>query len=126
MRQSILRTACAAFLLLTAGAQAGTLEDGLAAFDRQDYPKSLELLRPLAENGSVPAQVRLAVMYKKSLGVAQDYALAAKWFHKAAEQGYPLAQVLLSFMYKDGEGVTQDSAAADEWLGKTSVPSSLK
>ena len=42
-------------LMLTGGAAAGPLEDGLAAHERGDYATALQLFRPLGEQGNASA-----------------------------------------------------------------------
>ncbi len=46
-------------LMAANGASAGPLEDGDAAYDRQDYATALRLWKPLADNGD--ANVRYSV-----------------------------------------------------------------
>ena len=50
-------------VLLAGSAIAGALEDGVAAYVRQDYPTASRLLRPLAEQGDAEAQGTLGLMY---------------------------------------------------------------
>jgi TonB family protein len=96
-------------LFLTLGtAWGGALEDGGAAFERNDYVTAIKLWRPLAEQGNAPAQAMLGAMYNEGLGVTQDYKEAAKWFRLAAEQGVADAQHNLGWMYANGQGVLQD------------------
>ena len=57
---------------------AGPLEDGEAAYFRGDYVTALQLYLPLAEQGNIVSQVRLALMYANGHGVPQDYSQAAK------------------------------------------------
>ena len=53
-------------------ASAGPFEDGLAAYQRDDYATALRLWRPLANHGDSDAQYRLGRMYLTGLGVARD------------------------------------------------------
>ena len=102
---------------LSAPVPAGPLEDGLAAYDKQDYATAMRLLRPLADQGDARAQVGLAVMYLLGdQGVPQDYALAMKWYRLAADQGNAGAQNNLGAMYEKGQGVPQDYVQAHKWL----------
>ena len=48
-------------LMLTGGAAAGPLEEGVAAYTRGDYATALRLQRPLAEYGDAFAQVTLGL-----------------------------------------------------------------
>ncbi len=109
-----LRATLAALLLLAAAdmANAGSLEDALAASKKSDYATALRLFRPLAEKGNVVAQSALGFMYETSEGVPQDYAEAAKWYHLAAAQGDAFAQTRLGYMNEIGVGVPRDFAAA--------------
>jgi TPR repeat protein len=96
---------------------AGSYDDGLAAYNRNDYATALSLIRPLAELGNARAQYLLAVMYQEGLGVPQDYAQAAKWYRLAGEQRHLRAQLNLGYMYENGE-LPQDYAEAARWYRK--------
>ena len=102
-------------LMLTGGAAAGPLEDGMAASARGDYATALRLLRPLAEEGEVNAQSFLGAAYAMGWGVPKDYAEAIKWQRLAAEQGDAGAQSRLGLMYEGGWGVRKDYAEAIKW-----------
>ena len=90
-------------------------EDGVAAFNRDDYAEALREWRPLAERGDVNAQYKLGQMYAYGFGVPQDYAEAVKWFRRAAEQGDANAQLNLGAMYGEGEGVRRDYVQSHMW-----------
>jgi TPR repeat protein len=105
-------------LSLAAPVAAGPFEDGVAAYEREDYATALRLLRPLAEQGEASAQFNLGFMYDLGQGVPQDYAEAVKWYRKAADQGNAAAQYNLGLMYDNGHGVPQDYAEAVKWYRK--------
>jgi TPR repeat protein len=102
-------------LILLGGAIAGTLGDGVVAYQRGDYAAAVGLLRPLADQGNTTAQANLGVLYANGQGVPQDYAQAVMWYHKAADHGDADAQANLGFMYFKGLGVPQDRAQAILW-----------
>src|ERR1700675_398309 len=77
---------------------AAPLDDGLAAYQRNDYATALKLLRPLAEQGDASAQLSLGSMYFSGRGVKRDQAEALKWYLRAADQGNVQAQNNLGFM----------------------------
>jgi len=68
-----------------AQAFAGQLEDADAALNSKDYATALQLLRPLAEQGGVKAQLKLSDMYEKGLGVPKDHIEAIQWKNKAGD-----------------------------------------
>jgi uncharacterized protein len=103
-------------LAMIGNAGAGPLEDGLAAYEKGDYPTAMRLLRPLAERGDANAQTKLGAMYYNSYGVPKDYKQAFLWWRKAAEQGGRQAQGALGFMYQEGSGVPQDYVQAYMWF----------
>ena len=94
---------------------AGPLEDGLDAFDADDYATAMRLLRPFAAQGDGGAQFRVGWMYDEGKGVPLDDTEAVKWYRLAAAQGDKGAQNNLGGMYSDGEGVKQDYAEAAKW-----------
>ena len=95
--------------------EAGTLEDGLAAYEQGDYKTARQLWLPLAEQGVSDAQFNIGVIYDSGLGLEQDTAEAVKWYRRAAEQGDAEAQTRLGLMYDNGRGVPQDNAEAMKW-----------
>jgi uncharacterized protein len=100
---------------------AGPFEDGVFAYEKNDYATALRLLRPIAEgfgdkDDVVLAQNLLGLMYRKGQGVPQDYAVAVSWYRKAAEQGDEHGQSSLGLLYESGRGVPQDYVLAHMWL----------
>ena len=88
-------------------------------------------MRPLAKEGNVHAQARLAFLYANGEGVAQDYAAAVGWYRKAAEQGNAIAQYNLGDMYRVGEGVPRTTPPRRAGIAKrpsraTRVPNNLE
>ncbi len=82
--------------------RADTLQDGIAAMLRKDYPAALRLLEPLARTGEPNAQLRLGLLYYHGHGVRESDAQAVQWFERAARQGLPEAQFQLGNMYAYG------------------------
>ena len=94
---------------------AGDFEDGVVAYEKQDFATALRLWTPLAEQGNAVAQSNLGWMYDKGRAVTQDYKTAVKWYTLAAEQGIAFAQSNLGLMYDQGRGVAQDYVKAHMW-----------
>ncbi len=91
-------------------------QEGLDAYEREDYATALKEWRPLAEQGDAVAQCNLGVMYQLGLGVPRDYQEAAQWCRLAGEQEHAGAQVLLGAMYHLGQGVPRDDTLAHMWV----------
>ncbi len=114
-----------AIMALAVPANAGPLEDGLAAVaaaKRGDYATALRLWRPLAEQGNASAQFNLGQMYDIGYGVSQDHAEAVTWYRLAAEQGVASAQHNLGLTYDNGQGVPQDHTEAVKWYRLAAEP----
>ena len=77
----------AAQILGSAGAVAGPWEDGMAAYNRDDYVPAIQVFRAMAAQGNVKAQSALGVMYRRGQGVARNSARAFVWFSRAAARG---------------------------------------
>jgi hypothetical protein len=71
-----------------------------------------------AQAGDPNAELQLAILYAKGVGVAQDYATAATWFRAAANQGNARAQYDLGVLYERGRGVPTDQVEAANWYLK--------
>lgn len=91
------------------------LDEGLAAFKKQDFAGALREWRPLAEQGEAAAQITLGMLYENGKGVTQDHKEAARWYRLAAEQGQAKAQIYLGSMYSQGKGVPQNFKEAAHW-----------
>ena len=103
-------------LLCSSVARANSLEEVVEAYNKGNYIQVLELLHPLAAQGSADAQYQLGFIYHMGKGVDQDYPEAAKWYRLAAEQGHAVAQNNLGVLYVNGKGVTQDYVRARMWF----------
>jgi uncharacterized protein len=99
-------------------AMAGAFEDGVTAYERQDYATALRLFQPLADQGDASAQFNIGSMYAYGEGVPQNFAEAGKWFRRAADKGHATAQFNLGAMYAEGLGLAQDYAEAARWFRK--------
>jgi TPR repeat protein len=105
-------------------AQAQSLHDGAAAYNRQDYVRASNIFIPLAERGVAPAQAWLGFMFQTGRGVPQNYIEAAMWYRRAAEQGDSLAQYSLGLLYDKGQGVPRDVIEASKWLNLSTAAAS--
>ena len=74
-------------ILANAGAVAGPLEDGVAAYNRGDYVPAIHLFRPLAQGGNARAQRALGAMYRRGQGVAKNLPRAFMWLSLASARG---------------------------------------
>jgi uncharacterized protein len=109
------------FLALIGAALAGPLENGIAAYDRGDYPTAMRLFAPSAERGDAWAQSYVGFMYWEGLGVAQNFATAAQWSQLAADKGNGDAQQNLAMAYKNGWGFPVDYVEAHMWFNLASM-----
>jgi TPR repeat protein len=130
-----LRAAVSAALMLAAATVAGTpaaagpLEDGIKAFDGEQYAEALVLLTPLAEGGNADAAYLLGEMYgprswgqkgENRYGVELDNARAIQWWSKAAEAGNARAQLKLGWYLMHGKDVVAvNEAQGLGWLVKS-------
>ena len=94
------------------------LQAGIDAIVRRDFTSALTIIKPLAEQGNVAAQINLGNLYMKGWGVEQNYHLAQHWYLKAAEQGERMAQTKLGILYYYGLGIDKDLAEAARWFQK--------
>ena len=75
------------------------LKAGRNAYERKDYANAIKELVPLAQAGTVEAEVLLGKMYMLGQGVPKDADLALKWFRAAADQENAEAEFFLGAMY---------------------------
>ena len=115
--RALLMVACAV-LMISSGtfAHAQSLQQGVSAFNRQDYQRASLNFIPLAEQGNAAAQAYLGFLFETGRGVPQNYTEAAMWYRRAAEQGDSLAQYSLGLLYDRGQGVPRNIVEASKWL----------
>ena len=75
-----------------------------------------------AEQGYVPAESAVAMMYADGRAVEQNYAEAGKWWIKASEGGDLLAARHTWNLYRNGEGVARDRNIANQWANVIGEP----
>ena len=80
-----------------------------------DLASAFQSTLKAAEQGSVPAQSAVAMLYANGRGVQQNYAEAGKWWIKAAEGGDLKAARHAWNLYRNGEGVDRNPAIANQW-----------
>ncbi|MCG8426083.1 MAG: sel1 repeat family protein, partial [Chromatiales bacterium] len=88
------------------------LSSGIAAFESKHFGNAAKILSPLADQGNVEAQYRMAIMAQNGLGMTVNELLAYKYMKSAAESGLAIAQHGLGFMYLEGECVEKNPTKA--------------
>jgi TPR repeat protein len=95
-------------------------EEGRAAYERQEYAKAIEILRPLAEGGNADAQNIVGRMYSLGEGVPKDEGEAMKWITLSAGNGNLEAQEALAVLaivefYEKRQGV-ENKEEKIQWI----------
>jgi TPR repeat protein len=99
-------------------AGADQFANGMAAAAAHDYATTLQLWRPLADEGSSDAQNGVGVLYDNGMGVVVDHAKAAEWFKKSADQGNAAGELDLALAYDLGRGLPKNDTMAAYWYHK--------
>jgi uncharacterized protein len=87
-----------------------------------DEGEAVKWFEKAAEQGLVPAQNNIGVMYfYGGSGVVKDYGRALKWFRLAASKDWAPSQRFLAKMYWDGLEVAQDKQEAVKWYSKAAA-----
>lgn len=86
--------------------------------DPQALRQAKEIYTKLAEKGDQYAQLKLAYMLEKGLGIPMDPVAALRWLTASAEQGNTLSDYLLGQFYQSGALGAPDYALAKEWYQK--------
>ena len=82
--------------------RAPTLARAEEAYAKGKHADAAAQFRLLAENGELPAQLRLAHMYERGEGVLQSFVEAVRWYRSAAEQNSVFAMARLGEIYLAG------------------------
>ena len=97
-------------------------EDGLAAYQRNDYEKSLKTLRPLAEKGDARAQYLLGRQYQFGQGTKADRAEAYHWYRRAEAKGHVEAKLFRQLLEKRWNISAADKARGERKLAEANAP----
>ena len=95
---------------------AGKLDDGVLAFERQNYAMAYETLLPLAENGDAKAQYYIGEMLVGGLGVSGDMRKGVYWLEQSVNNRYYIAARTLGKMYLSGFGVPMDAEKGAQYF----------
>lgn len=93
-------------------------DEAFGAFQRGLYLTAHNLAKPLAENGNAPAQVLLAELLARGLGVPRDDVGAAHWYREAALQGIPEAEFQYALLLLQGRYYEKDMEEAKRLMRK--------
>jgi hypothetical protein len=105
-----------------APASAERYEDGLAAYNRSDYSKSLKLLRAAADKGDERAQYLLGRQFQFGQGVKADRAEAFFWYKRAEAKGHLEAKLFRQLLEKRWKITGDEKGRADRKLAALSAP----
>ena len=97
---------------------AAVMEEGLAAYNREDYETALLAFQLLAESHTATPRFKSNAHYRLGLMhdiVYDDREQAARHFSRAAELGHVKAQLRLSERYYSAVGVALDYVRAYMW-----------
>jgi hypothetical protein len=88
---------------------------GATAQAKKDLASAFQYTLKSAEQGYVPAQSAVAMMFANGKGVEQNYAEAGKWWDKAAQGGDLVAARHTWNLYRNGEGAERNPTIANRW-----------
>ena len=88
---------------------------------KEDVSKGLNILRELAEEGNVFAQINLGFIYDTGFNVEKNEQIAFYWWYKAAECEDATAQFNIAMCFYYGKGVTKNLQKAKLWLEKSAT-----
>ncbi len=94
----------------------GAEDEAFGAYQRGLYKTAYNLALPRAEAGDPAAQVLIADILARGLGVPASLAESSKWYAKAADQGQPEAQFRYAGILLEGKYATKDPAKAKELM----------
>jgi hypothetical protein len=97
-------------------------DDGLAAYQRNEYAKSLKLLRPLAEHGDARAQYLLGRHYQFGQAVKADRAEAFYWYKRAEAKGHMEAKLFRVLLEKRWKISASEKGRAEQKIAAESAP----
>jgi hypothetical protein len=107
---------CVLIILTPLVSFAGKLDDGVLAFERQNYAMAYEKLLPLAEKGNAKAQYYIGEILVGGLGVSGDMRKGVYWLEQSVNNQYYMAARTLGKMYLSGFGVPMNTEKGASYL----------
>lgn len=101
-------------LLFSANVYADDFEEGVKAFEQQDYQKAKEFYEKACNGGDASGCSNLGGLYYTGKGVPQDFSKAKELYEKACNGGKASGCFNLGELYRAEEGVPQDFSKAKE------------
>ena len=105
-------------------AQDALVEQGVQAYQSDDYDTAKAILVPLAEVGHPKAMNMVGKMYSKGKGYSKNRNLACDWYERSAEAGYVSGQTNIGTCLYWGSGRPKDIAKAIYWNEKAAAQGS--
>ncbi len=115
MRAASLKWLLGITLWACLGVARADFDTGLDAYTSGSFDAAAREWAPLAEQGHVPAQYHLGLLYEEGQGVERNLDLARYWYLRAAQQGYVDAYFALGDIYAKGRGTEADRSLAYHW-----------
>ena len=103
-------------------APAERYEDGVSAYQKNDFDRSLKTLKPLAEKGDARAQYLLGRHYQFGQGVKADKAEAYFWYKRAEAKGHLEAKLFRQLLEMRWKLSAEDKARGDRKLAEVNAP----
>jgi hypothetical protein len=97
-------------------------EEGLAAYQKNDYEKSLKVLRPLAEKGDVRAQYLVGRQYQFGQAVKANRSEAYYWYKRAEAKGHLEAKLFRLLLEKRWKISAADRSRAERKFAAENAP----
>ena len=91
------------------------VEEGIAAYDAEDYQRAKDILLPLAEAGDAKAMNIIGLMHDGTPVFPDDPIIECDWYEKSARSGFPSGMYNLSICYSHGDGRKKDPDLMLKW-----------
>jgi hypothetical protein len=102
--------------ILPLASHATQLDEGIQAYDAQDYSMAYQRLLPLAEQGDGKSQYYVGEMLVGGMGIPADMDKGIYWLEQSVESKYYMAAKTLGKMYMSGFGVPMDPEKGAKYL----------
>lgn len=103
-------------------AAAERYEDGISAYKRNEFDKSIKTLRPLAEKGDARAQYMLGRHYQFGQGTKADRAEAYFWYRRAETKGHLEAKLFRQLLEKRWKLTADEKTRGERRLAELNAP----